>query len=226
LIDTDSFTEFLAEVARYAADTVGPGLSCGITLIRDGRPATVAGSDDLAASLDEVQYHYRDGPCLTAMRTHEATTISDLATDDRWGPYRRNALARGARSVLSIPLWIGPGEAGALNLYSLTSEVFSADQQRRAEGFAAEASRALRLAGQLADQIELSHNLQAALVSRSIIDQALGVIMAQNRCTADEAFDIMRSGSSHRNIKLRDLAREIVTRVGGEPPKSTPPLRA
>lgn len=211
-------------MARYAADTVGPGLSCGITLIRDGRPTTVAGSDGIAASLDEVQYHYRNGPCLTAMRTRAAITIPDLATDDRWGPYRHNALAHGARSVLSIPLWIGPGEAGALNLYAPTSEVFGADQQRRAEGFAAEASRALRLAGQLADQIELSTNLQAALVSRSIIDQALGVIMAQNRCTADEAFDILRSGSSHRNIKLRDLAREIVTRVGGEPPN--PPHRS
>jgi GAF domain-containing protein len=212
-------------VSRYAADTVGPGLSCGITLIRDGRSVTVAGSDDIATSLDEVQYHYRTGPCLTAMRTREAITIHDLATDDRWGSYCRNALAQGARSVLSIPLSIDLGEAGALNLYAPNSGVFGADQQRRAEGFAAEASRALRLAGRLADQIELSSNLKAALASRSIIDQALGVIMAQNRCTANEAFDILRSGSSHRNIKLRDLAREIVTRVGGEPPKPIPPFR-
>ena len=75
LIDTETLTDFLAEVSRYAAATVGSGLSCGITLSRDGRPCTVAGSDDTAINLDEVQYGHHDGPCLTSMRTGQVVTI-------------------------------------------------------------------------------------------------------------------------------------------------------
>jgi AmiR/NasT family two-component response regulator len=63
------------------------------------------------------------------------------------------------------------------------------------------------------------------LASRTIIDQALGIIMGQNRCTADEAFDILRAAASHRNIKLRDVAHDMVTRVSGLPPQHSPPFR-
>ena len=83
LIETDSLIEFLEELAHYAADTVGPELSCGITLSRDGRPFTVAGSDATALRLDEVQYGHHDGPCLTAMRTGEVLAINDLASENQ-----------------------------------------------------------------------------------------------------------------------------------------------
>ncbi|MGH3855009.1 MAG: GAF and ANTAR domain-containing protein [Pseudonocardiaceae bacterium] len=222
LIDTESLTQFLVEVSHYAASTVGPGLSCGITLSRDGRPFTVAGSDSTAINLDEVQYGHHDGPCLTAMRTGEVVAITDLADDDRWGTYRPDALAHGIGSVLSVPLLISTGEYGALNLYSRQAGVFTADQLRRTEGFAGEASRALRLAWRLADQVELTHHLETALVSRTIIDQALGIIMGQNRCIADEAFDILRAASSHRNMKLRTVAQDIVTRTSTKSPPPRP----
>ncbi|MGH8573447.1 MAG: GAF domain-containing protein, partial [Gammaproteobacteria bacterium] len=118
LLDTEDITDFLDELARYAADTVAPKLSCGITLERDGNPLTVASSDALALSLDEVQYGHHSGPCLTAMRTDETVIITNLATDDRWGAYRLDALAHGIVSALSNSLNAGPGVRGALNLYS------------------------------------------------------------------------------------------------------------
>jgi GAF domain-containing protein len=221
LLDTDSLTDFLTDVSHYAADTIGPGLSCGITLSRDGRPFTVASSDDTATNLDEVQYGHHNGPCLTAMRTGEIVIINDLATEDRWGDYRLDALAHGIGSVLSVPLLINLGENGALNLYSHQPWVFTPDQVHRAEGFAGEAARALRLAWRLADKVELTGHLEAALASRTIIDQALGIIMGQNRCTADDAFEILRAASSHRNTKLRDIAHDIITRISGKPPKAS-----
>lgn len=220
LLDTDSLTQFLAEVAGYAADTIGPGLSCGITLSHAGTPFTAASSDATATHLDEVQYGHHHGPCLTAMRTGEVVAINDLVAEDRWGSYRLDALAHGIGAILSVPLLINSGEHGALNLYSAQAEVFSPEQIRRAQSFAAEATRALRLARRLADQAELTDHLKAALASRTIIDQALGIIMGQNRCTADEAFEILRAASSHRNTKLRDVAHNIITRVSGKPPES------
>ncbi len=218
LFDTDHITGFLNELARYAATTVAPELSCGITMDREGGPLTVASSDAHALSLDEVQYGHHNGPCLTAMCTGVTVTISDLATDDRWGAYRLDALAHGIASALSIPLTGGPGVRGAINFYSHQPMVFTTDRQQRAEGLAEEASRALRLAVRLTDQVELTRQLQTALASRTVIDQAMGIIMGQNRCTATDAFEILRRASHHRNLKLRAVAHEIVTRVSGELP--------
>ena len=75
----------------------------------------------------------------------------------------------------------------------------------------------------LAERTEMSENLQSALVSRAVIDQALGVIMGQQRCTADEAFEVLRTISQNRNVKLRDIATDMVTAVSG-PPDNTPRL--
>lgn len=218
LLDTEDLSEFLNDLARYAADTVAPMLSCGITLERDGNPLTAAGSDALAFNLDEIQYGHHDGPCLNAMRHGAIVHIRDLATDDRWGAYRLDALAHGIVSALSIPLNASPGARGALNLYASEAEVFDADRRAVAEGLADEASRALRLAIRLADQAQLSRHLETAMASRSVIDQAIGIIMGQNRCASAEAFEILRRASNHRNTKLRDIASEIVTRISGHPP--------
>ena len=56
------------------------------------------------------------------------------------------------------------------------------------------------------------------MASRRVIDQAIGVIMAQNRCTGDEAFEVLRRASQHRNVKLRQIAADVVTSVSGQPP--------
>lgn len=223
LIETEHITGFLNELARYAAEAIAPGLSCGLTLERDGQPLTVASNDSLAVGMDEVQYGHRNGPCLTAMRTGETVIIINLAGDDRWGSYRLDALAHGIVSAMSIPLVPGPGMRGALNFYARHPAVFDPDRQQRAEDLSGEASRALRLALRLSDQVALTANLEAALASRTVIDQAIGIIMGQNQCDATESFELLRRASNHRNIKLRDVASEIVKRVGGGSLDSRPP---
>lgn len=68
----------------------------------------------------------------------------------------------------------------------------------------------------------MSAHLQAALASRAVIDQAVGIIMGQNRCTVDEAFEVLRAISQNRNVKLRDIAADMVTAVSGQPPTDKP----
>ena len=80
-------------------------------------------------------------------------------------------------------------------------------------------ARAAPLQLRLSDQAQVSADLQAAMASRSVIDQAIGVIMAQNRCTSPEAFAILRSASQHRNVKLRDLAASLLENLTGTPPQ-------
>jgi len=108
---------------------------------------------------------------------------------------------------------------GALNLYATRPGAFGSEEQATAARFADEASRAITLAVRLAVRAEMSENLQHALASRAVIDQALGIIMGQNRCSADEAFDILRTTSQNRNIKLRDIAAATVAPVSGHAPR-------
>jgi len=236
LIGTANIEEFLHEMAVLAARLTSGGsggsagsgvLSCGMTMRSNGRPVTVACSDPLAAQVDEVQYALDDGPCLHAMRGGHVVSIEDTADKARWPEFEARAAARGIRSCLSLPLKSGPPSSGgrpvgALNLYARTASAFGAAEARRAESFAKNASGALTLAIRMASYAALIEQLRSSLVSRAVIDQALGIIMSRERCGQDRAFAILRRASQHSNVKLRDIATAIVTDVSGEPPQPPP----
>jgi GAF domain-containing protein len=222
LLGTETIEEFIAELAALAILTVGEGLSCGITLQANG-PLTVASTDTLASQVDEVQYGLDQGPCLHAMRTGIPVSIEDLTSDKRWTAYAATALRHGIRSSLSLPLSVGGNNAiGAFNLYSLVVGSFDKAATHRAERFAYNASGALAMAVRLADHVALTDQLRASLASRSVIDQAIGVLMTQRRITAVAAFAILRTTSQNRNIKLRAFAAQIVEGVGAQPPQLPP----
>ena len=101
---------------------------------------------------------------------------------------------------MSLPLHTDSEVVGALNIYATQAWTFGPPEQLVGGRFAEEASRALTLAVRLAEHSEMSAHLQAALASRAVIDQALGIIMGQNRCTADEAFEVLRTASQNRNV--------------------------
>jgi GAF domain-containing protein len=222
LLDTDSIDGFLQELAVLAARTLGENTECGITLQPNGRPYTVASSGPLAVQMDEVQYGLDHGPCLAAIRTGDENRIDDLAADRRWHRYALRALAHGVRSSLSLPLTAQRTVVGALNLYSPSPGFFAEARTQQAQRLAREASVAVGIAARLAAQAVLTDQLRASLASRSVIDQALGVIMAEQRCTAEEAFAILRTASHNRNVKLRQVAHDIVTGITGKPPKPPP----
>ena len=230
LLATEDITGFLDELAALTVRVLSGDLSCGITLRRDGSATTVASSDTRASQVDEIQYGHHEGPCLRSMGTGQVVVVEDLATDDRWSDYQMPALAHGVRSSLSLPLHadggvIGHadgGVMGALNIYATQPRAFGPHQQEVARRFADEASRGLALAVRMAERTEMTAHLQTALASRAVIDQALGIIMGQNRCTSHEAFEILRTASQHRNVKLRDIAVQMVTAVSGQPPADEP----
>jgi hypothetical protein len=111
---------------------------------------------------------------------------------------------------------------GALNLYSRQPEEFTKTDIDRAEDLAAQAAGALTVAFRLAEQTKLSANLETALESRAVIDQALGIIMGAQHCDADTAFGVLRNASQRRNEKLRDIATRIVATTATGPRNRQP----
>jgi GAF domain-containing protein len=220
LLNTDNVEQFLHELAVLSTNLVADGLSCGMTLRQRGRPpSTAACTDPLASQADEIQFRTGDGPCFYAMRHAQVVRIDDLATDGRWPRFSRGAAALGIRSCLAVPLHEDGEPAGALTLYARRPGAFGAAEVRRAERFARNASGALTLALRMASCNDLNDQLRSSMVSRAIIDQALGVIMATERCPQDKAFSLLRTVSQNTNVKLRDLAATIVKSVSGEPPR-------
>ena len=224
LLGTQSVEQFLHEMAAMAARLVGGGLSCGMTMQPSGKPVTVACSDRVAAQVDEVQYELDEGPCLHAMRDGSMVRIEDTAEKARWPEFEAQAASHGIRSCLALPLNAGGKPVGALNLYSRRASAFGATEARRAENFAENASGALSRAMRLASHAALIEQLRSSLVSRTVIDQALGIIMAREHCTQARAFAILRSASQNSNVKLRDIAGAVVTSITGEPPQPAPPF--
>jgi GAF domain-containing protein len=217
LLASPDLEAFLSGVARLAADVV-PSASCGITVRRDGRPLTVASSDECAEQVDEVQYGVGEGPCLQAMDTGTVVDVPDLVAEHRWQHYRRHALQHGVRCSVSFPLTVDGTTVGALNLYGRTPHGFDAGARHRAETFAVQAAAAVTLVIRTLGLVEDGADLERALISRTIIDQAIGILMAQRRCTADQAFAVLRAHSQNSNRKLRAVAIDLITETSGEPP--------
>ncbi|MFF0989265.1 GAF and ANTAR domain-containing protein [Kocuria nitroreducens] len=215
--DITSFLDGLTAVIAQALSTGGDEVWCAVTLLRPKRSSTVASSSPAAEALDEIQYHYGDGPCLTACREHRLVHVADTRSDPRWPEYGRAAAANGIRSALGVPLELAGEAAAALDVYADRPHKFDPATIEVIQREVASASSALRLAVRMEKHRDTEADLKAAMASRTAIDLAVGIVMGQNRCSQEQAFDILRAASSHRNVKLRYLAAELVPTVGQGP---------
>ncbi|MFF5773232.1 GAF and ANTAR domain-containing protein [Streptomyces californicus] len=225
LLDTDTLDDFLRALARSALLMSPTADGCGVTLERQGRPLTVASAGVSAPPLDEAQYGQDDGPCLEALREGHEVSVGDMREENRWNGYPAFAVASGTLSSLSLPIAAHSHTAGALNLYSPKENGFAAVDLTSLRALAAQVTGAVALAQRLADTRTFTEDLEAALQSRAVIDQAAGIVMQQRRCTSEEALRILRTASQHRNVKLRDLCTQLVSSVSGGPPPEGGRLR-
>ncbi|MDQ3899986.1 MAG: GAF and ANTAR domain-containing protein [Actinomycetota bacterium] len=219
LLESDTLHHFLDRLAALTAQALPEGSSCGVTVRQNSRAITLAASDERARRIDQLQYDFDEGPCLETLATGKPHHIVDTATETRWPSFCPAAHQQGVRSCLGLPLTGPTGLMGGYNLYSMRPAAFAPDVRGQLEVFAGNAAGALAVAMKLADQKQMSDDLHDALTSRAVIDQATGIIMAQQRCGAAAAFAILRRASQNRNVKLRQLAAEIVSQVSGKPPE-------
>jgi GAF domain-containing protein len=182
-----------------------------LLLVRD-EPTTVVSTGQLATDFDERQYERGHGPCLHAARTGELTEIADTRTETRWPDYTPRAAERGNLSSLSIPLTINEDErvSGALNIYAREPDAFDADARAAGTGFAPYAAIAVGNMHAYESARNLADNLQVALETRAVIDQAKGILIERHKPTADQVFQALTRASMNSNRKVRDIADELV----------------
>jgi GAF domain-containing protein len=196
--------ETLDAITRAALNTV-PGFShVGISIThRDGTIETKSGNDQLVWELDQVQYSLREGPCYDSITGGGIIVVPEARHDQRWPRYMPEAVRRGLRAQLAVGLYSDQHSLGGLNLYSTDSDQIDDDAIGIAQLFASQAAIAL---GRSRKEFQLSE----ALESRKIIGQAMGLVMQKYELDEDHAFQFLVRASSTGNVKLRDLAGELV----------------
>ena len=208
-----ALSEVLQQLVDIAKQAVTGADEVSITLVREDRPWTAAYTGELALDADEMQYERGYGPCMDAGRTATVLLIEDTREETRWPDYTVHVAPRGVLSSLSVPLPIQTDVIGALNCYSQIPSAFPAEAIEVAEELAGHLAVAVGNAVAYSDAATLAKQMRTAMETRSVIDQTIGVVMAQNRCDAKAAFAILTRASQNRNVKLREIARSIVTNI-------------
>lgn len=210
-------SQVLEEVALLAQRMLPTATEVSVTLLNGSQTQTAAFTGALAVQLDERQYETGFGPCLDAAVSGEKIKVTVDDMDSPYPDFCEIARRQGVTHSLSVGLPVTTPTVGGLNLYSATGRPFSEEAERIVSTFASFAGIVLASAGLHRDLADLGEQLEVALQSRAVIDQAKGVIMAQNRCSAEKAFQILVRASQHRNVKLRVLAERVVAGVAGPP---------
>jgi GAF domain-containing protein len=211
----------LKRIVDLAAQAMPAGTEVSMTLVRGDRPTTAAFTGALAEALDEMQYERGFGPCLEAALGGVPVEIVDGRAEDRWPEYMPVFLDRGALSALAAPV---PAAhlTGALNVYARSPQAFDDDDRSTLAEFAAHAGAALTNLDALQDARDLAENMRRAMEFRSVIEQAKGILIERHELTPDEAFRLLADASMHTNLKVREVAEDLVLtgQLAAAPPSS------
>ena len=202
-------TDVLLAFTRELTELLGIS-GAGILLAgHDGRLVHATASSDEIAALDQVQEEEQEGPCADAFRLRVAVTVVDLDIRAEWVRYRAGTRRLGLRSVLALPLRLGSVCLGVLELYDDVPRTWS-DEELGVAGVLGHTAAVLLIHEHLQDTWRRAEELQGALESRVVIEQAKGLLAAERQITIDEAFELLRDLSRRRNITLRALATAVV----------------
>jgi GAF domain-containing protein len=198
------------KIAELARRTIPGAAEVSVTMWEAGRPSTIASTGGLATALDERQYEAGHGPCLDSVQGVEPVHVSDTSDEPRWPEWAQLAADTGVTSSFTVPVPLQREVSAALNMYATSPDPFDADSRALAQTFAAYAGVALANMHLYDAQARVAEQLQEAMASRAVIEQAKGILMGQLRCGAEDAFTALVKQSQERNVKLRDVAEQLV----------------
>ena len=185
-----------------------------LLVLHNDRYVTVGASDQLAQRIDDLERRAGDGPCIDAIEEETPQIEADLTTPNSWPKLAAALLAETpVRGAMGFRLLVDKRKGAALNLFSDTPNMFDDESAGRAAVLASFASVAINAAAKGED----AASLRKGLLSNREIGKAVGMLMLLHDMTEEQAFDLLRGHSQGLNIKLADVAREVIEKRGQLP---------
>ncbi len=204
-------TEVYAAICIAATLVVSGCDHASLLVCRDGNYVTVAASDSIAQRVDDFERSTGDGPCVDAIEEETPQIEPDLTKPCEWPKFARLLVAETpVRGAMGFRLLVNRRKTGALNLFSDTPNAFDSESAGQAVVLAAFASVAINAVAQGED----AATMRRGLVSNREIGKAIGMLMMLHGFSEDDAFTMLRRHSQHLNIKLADVARQIIKHRG------------
>lgn len=194
----------LDRIVEIAVEVVDGCDHAGISVADKAGLRTVAATDEVARAGDQKQYELGEGPCLDALHKESQVSSPRLATDQRWPRWAEWITTEfGIGSMLCVQLFTTEKSLGGLNLYSDRPDGFDVHDEEVALALAAHAAIAM------AASIKIEH-LNVAVVGRTVIGQAQGILMERHGIAADQAFAVLARVSQTENRRLNAVALDLV----------------
>lgn len=208
----DTIYQTICEVALAAVP--GCDHACVMTIAPGGEPHREAATDEVAMLVDQLEWKTGEGPCVDAVLSDRYELDPDITKDSVWPELARLVVEQTpVRGMAGYRIMDGPHKVGALNLYSDEPGALTAESATMGAVVAAFASVALTAAA----HNESVSSLREALDSNREIGKAIGILMATQQLTDEEAFALLRKTSNELNVRLSVLAQELLSRHGREP---------
>lgn len=205
--DVDAVLGDLMRACTAVFDLAGAGLA----LAEEGELRRTIGFPDHISALEQVQQEHQAGPCVEAFRSGEVFVLSDLGRyADRWPAYCRTAEEVGMTSVVGLPLQLSGNLVGAVDLYSSHPRAWPADDLDAARVLGDMVTAFLVNASKLRQREQLAEQLQQALDSRTVIEQAKGILAESKRISVDDAFELIRRHARTHHVTVRAVSEAIV----------------
>ena len=211
LVGEHAISDCLHDLVEGATEVLGI-TGAGVSLVgEDGRLRFATAANDIVGKLERVQEDAQSGPCMDAHNSGNVVTLEDFSDDpDRWPAIAGTAEALGIVSAAGVPMHVAGTAVGALNLYHSQRRAWS-DEDLEAGRLLAEAAAAyMANASTLQRAQRIAEQLQEALDSRVVIEQAKGVVAAGNDVSVDEAFRLLRNHARSHRASLRSVANAVV----------------
>jgi GAF domain-containing protein len=211
LVTDFDLIDFLHTVARHAAEITGTA-AVGLMLAdANGQLHYMAASSESARLLELLQLQNSEGPCLECFNSGESVAQPDLRTAyERWPVFAPRAVESGVLAVHALPMRLRDTVIGALNVFGSESVALPAEDQRVLRALADVATIAIIQERAMARAELLNEQLQSALTSRIVIEQAKGAVAQTHRITVDEAFGLMRGYARRNRRRLSEVAQGLV----------------
>ncbi|MFL6240225.1 MAG: GAF and ANTAR domain-containing protein [Actinomycetes bacterium] len=213
LVDDFDIIEFLNLLTQTCVDLLGAGAAGILLADTRGLLRVMGASSETAQLLELLQLQDDHGPCVESVRTGRPLAVTDLGSGStRWPDFAAAATFAGFRAMDAVPMRLRSDVIGGLNVFHTTTEPFNPDQLRIATALADTATIGLLQHRALQRSTVVGEQLQTALNSRIVLEQAKGMIAEYANIGVDRAFERLRQHARNNNRKLTDVARDVVER--------------